>query len=301
MLTSIVVPLDGSPFSEMALARAADIARRTGARLDLVRVLAPGYRPTMTRNVSPTDATLDQDLRREAVEALGATAQKLTVSGLVVSHAVVEGDVAAEILAHVKKQGAGLVVLATNGRTGLRRLLLGSVAAALVRECPAAVLVVKAREAISTDVVASGDAVLLPFDGSERDYDALDLGATWSALLVPGKLVLLHVVEPVTLPGRGDVDAVDRAALRDQRASAAEYLARLAAELEGSSIKASVQTTPDDDATSGILRVASRVDASLIAMVTRARGGSRLWNPGSVADRVLREGDRDVLLVRERV
>lgn len=300
MLTSIVVPLDGSPFSEMALARAADIARRTGARLDLVRVLAPGYRPTMTRNVSPTDATLDQDLRREAVEALGATAQKLTVSGLVVSHAVVEGDVAAEILAHVKKQGAGLVVLATNGRTGLRRLLLGSVAAALVRECPAAVLVVKAREAISTDVVASGDAVLLPFDGSERDYDALDLVQLVSEL-VPGKLVLLHVVEPVTLPGRGDVDAVDRAALRDQRASAAEYLARLAAELEGSSIKASVQTTPDDDATSGILRVASRVDASLIAMVTRARGGSRLWNPGSVADRVLREGDRDVLLVRERV
>jgi nucleotide-binding universal stress UspA family protein len=299
VLTSIVVPLDGSPFSEMALTRAAGIARRTGARLDLVRVLSPTYRPPIARNMSRTDPTLEHDLRRAAVEGLAATAERLTASGLVVSHAVVDGEVVPEILARVEQLGAGLVVLATNGHSGLRRLLLGSMAAALVRECPAAVLAVKARETSATDPDEVGDGVLLPFDASERDSDALDL-ARMASDLVPGKTVLLHVIEPVILPGREDVDAVDRVTLRQQRASADEYLARLAAELESESIDVSVQTTPDTDAASGILRMAARVNASLIAMVTRARGGSRFWSPGSVADRVLREGVHDVLLVRER-
>jgi nucleotide-binding universal stress UspA family protein len=298
MLTTILVPLDGSPFSERSLERAAAIAHRTGARLDLVRVMPPAYRPTMSQGISPSDNTLDLDLRRAAVEALEQAATRLTTEGLTVSHALLEGEVVPQLLARATEQGAGLVVLATHGRTGWRRALLGSVAAALVHECSAAVLAVRAHDTAVAEPAPMDGAVVLPLDGSQRDSVARDL-AKLVAEIVPAELILLNVVSPVVLAERASVAAVDRVALRDQRASAEEYLGRVADDLRASSISVSVQTVPDDDPAEAILRVAARTHAQLIAMVTRARGGSRLWSPGSVADRVLREGDRDVLLVRE--
>lgn len=299
MLTTILVPLDGSPFSERALERAAAIARRTGARLDVVRVVPPSARATVSQGLTRTDVQLDADIRRATAEALEQVVQRLTAAGLKVSSALLEGDVVPQILARVADQRAGLVVLATHGHTGLRRALLGSVAAALVRECPAAVLAVRAREGDAPETTPVRETVVLPFDGSERDADALEL-ARMVAELVPADLVLLHVITPVVLPDRSDVAAVDRVALRTQRAAAEEYLGRVAADLQADSIPASTHSVPDPDPAEGIRRAAARVGAGLIAMVTRARGSSHLWSPGSVADRVLREGDRDVLLVRAR-
>lgn len=299
MLSTILVPLDGSPFSELALERAAAIARRSGAHLDLIRVMPVAYRATHSQGISPSDSVLDTDLRHTATEQLDQTAARLTAAGLSVSHALLEGEVVPQILARVAERKVGLVVLATHGRTGWRRALLGSVAAALVRECPAAVLAVRAADPDAPVTTVASDPVVLPFDGSERDTDALEL-ARLVAELLPAELVLLNVIAPVILPDRADVAAVDRVALRNQRASAEQYLERMAEHLRTSSIAVSVHTVPDDDPAQGIRRVATRTNAQLIAMVTRARGGSHLWSPGSVADRVLREGDRDVLLVRNR-
>jgi nucleotide-binding universal stress UspA family protein len=299
MLSTILVPLDGSPFSELALERAAAIARRSGAHLDLIRVMPVAYRATHSQGISPSDSVLDTDLRHTATEQLDQTAARLTAAGLSVSHALLEGEVVPQILARVAERKVGLVVLATHGRTGWRRALLGSVAAALVRECPAAVLAVRAADPDAPVSTVASDPVVLPFDGSERDTDALEL-ARLVAELLPAELVLLNVIAPVILPDRADVAAVDRVALRNQRASAEQYLERMAEHLRTSSIAVSVHTVPDDDPAQGIRRVATRTNAQLIAMVTRARGGSHLWSPGSVADRVLREGDRDVLLVRNR-
>lgn len=300
MLSTILVPLDGSPFSELALERAAAIARRSGAHLDLIRVMPVAYRATHSQGISPSDSVLDTDLRHAAMEQLDQTAARLTTAGLSVSHALLEGEVVPQILARVAERKVGLVVLATHGRTGWRRALLGSVAAALVRECPAAVLAVRAADPDAPVTTVASDPVVLPFDGSERDTDALEL-ARMVAELLPAELVLLNVIAPVILPDRADVAAVDRVALRNQRASAEQYLERMAEPLHTSSIAVSVHTVPDDDPAQGIRRVATRTNAQLIAMVTRARGGSHLWSPGSVADRVLRDGDRDVLLVRSRV
>jgi nucleotide-binding universal stress UspA family protein len=299
MLSTILVPLDGSPFSELALERAAAIARRSGAHLDLIRVMPVAYRATHSQGISPSDSVLDTDLRHTATEQLDQTAARLTAAGLSVSHALLEGEVVPQIMARVAERKVGLVVLATHGRTGWRRALLGSVAAALVRECPAAVLAVRAADPDAPVTTVASDPVVLPFDGSERDTDALEL-ARLAAALLPAELVLLNVITPVILPDRADVAAVDRVALRNQRASAEQYLERMAEPLRTSSIAVSVHTVPDDDPAQGIRRVAIRTNAQLIAMVTRARGGSHLWSPGSVADRVLREGDRDVLLVRSR-
>jgi nucleotide-binding universal stress UspA family protein len=159
---------------------------------------------------------------------------------------------------------------------------------------------VRAADPDAPVTTVASDPVVLPFDGSERDTDALEL-ARMVAELLPAELVLLNVIAPVILPDRADVAAVDRVALRNQRASAEQYLERMAEQLRTSSIAVSVHTVPDDDPAQGIRRVATRTNAQLIAMVTRARGGSHLWSPGSVADRVLRDGDRDVLLVRSRV
>ena len=60
-----------------------------------------------------------------------------------VTHVLLEGDAAAEIVRYAKDAGIDQIVLGTHGRTGLERLLMGSVAERVMREAPCSVLVVK--------------------------------------------------------------------------------------------------------------------------------------------------------------
>jgi nucleotide-binding universal stress UspA family protein len=62
---------------------------------------------------------------------------------------LVEGNPAEEIIRAIQKSGAELIVMATHGRTGLHRLLMGSVAEQVMRKSPCPVLVVKSPVVVS--------------------------------------------------------------------------------------------------------------------------------------------------------
>jgi nucleotide-binding universal stress UspA family protein len=128
MFRNFVVPLDGSELAERALPYAVRLARAGQGRLMLVRVaLAP---PSMTID----GAGWERD-QREAVDAaehyLGAIAEKLA-DQVPVETVVPYGRPAVQILEQVRLRDADGVVMATHGRTGLAKLLYGSVA----ENCP---------------------------------------------------------------------------------------------------------------------------------------------------------------------
>jgi nucleotide-binding universal stress UspA family protein len=163
--TTLLVPLDGSPFAEAALTTALDIASPTG-ELILVHVAVPPdhvERDELGRVV----AYLDQQeaaIRLDAEAYLSDVARQLRSSApaLGVSLDVRIGEPARGIVMAAADRGAELVVMATHGRTGLQRAVLGSIAGEVLRAGRTPLLLV--HPAAAPPPVEPDDAVAaLPF------------------------------------------------------------------------------------------------------------------------------------------
>jgi len=142
----ILVPVDYSPCSRLALRFATELAQRFGAALDVVHVWdRPSYISdvVMTRSdpLSPKSliVLIQENAQRDLDEFLKST--ELPAGSALISR-LITGDPASALLHELKTGGYDLVVLGTHGRTGLSHVLLGSVAEKLVRLSPVPVLTV---------------------------------------------------------------------------------------------------------------------------------------------------------------
>jgi nucleotide-binding universal stress UspA family protein len=142
----IMVPLDGSPLAEAALAPAAALGRLLGADLVLLQVVPPlvvGIPPVGPRSIGYNERIITL-LRSEAEEYLQAMTRQLQQDGLRATAVVVlESSVAGTILEVARREQVGLVAVATRGEGGIRRLALGSVADKVVRAAEVPILVVR--------------------------------------------------------------------------------------------------------------------------------------------------------------
>jgi nucleotide-binding universal stress UspA family protein len=144
----ILVPLDGSRRAEAALPPALTVASVLGARLALIQAVLPVVIATDPPTTFPMgfDEELTALQRADAQDYLDGLAEQLTGLGVPASGAaVLGGSVFGTIEAAARVPGTGMVALATHGRGGLRRLVLGSVADKLVRGAEVPVLVTRPR------------------------------------------------------------------------------------------------------------------------------------------------------------
>lgn len=125
----ITVGIDESPASRAALATAIDLARALERRLSLVTVAGDG----------------DAAQVREGDKILGEAAAHVHADDVPFDVGVLEGNVADAILASAEQEGSSMIVVGTHGHSGLERLVLGSVAAALVERAHIPVTVVRHR------------------------------------------------------------------------------------------------------------------------------------------------------------
>ncbi len=147
----ILVPLDGSALAEAALGRAAELAREGNGTLVLLRA-AEAHAMTLGDPSAAQVAVV-----REAEEYLGGIAAALRRDGLgKVETSVWYGPAAPAIVEAARLRHADLIVMSTHGRSGVGRLVLGSVAESVLRgttvpillfRAPAAPLVTPAGEA----------------------------------------------------------------------------------------------------------------------------------------------------------
>lgn len=142
----ILVPLDGSRLAESALPPATDLARLLKVPLALVQIVVP-----MTVTAEPPlafpsgyDDRLTEIRLREAQDYLDGMAERLRDQGLAVSGVASIGWSVPGALLDLARS-SGLVAIATHGRSGLKRAVLGSVADKLVRTTEVPVLVVRPR------------------------------------------------------------------------------------------------------------------------------------------------------------
>lgn len=141
----ILVPVDFAPHSAEAIQTAADISRRYSASLTLLHVYEPvtyilpeGYVLFTPEQLNTITTELQRRLDESAAEARSAGAYE-------VSTRLLQGSPSAEIIAS-QEDGHDLIVMGTHGRTGMGRMLLGSVAEKVVRAAHCPVLTVRAPD-----------------------------------------------------------------------------------------------------------------------------------------------------------
>jgi nucleotide-binding universal stress UspA family protein len=141
---SIVVTLDGSPFSLAALEPALAMARCFHLPLVLVEAVHPAENPYLDPDMNEAQGETN------AYKTLHAAATAARATGLEVSEVVVKrplaDDPAAAILEAAAAFNAKLIVMATHGRTGISRVLHGSVADQVIHGTDVPVLVVRPRQ-----------------------------------------------------------------------------------------------------------------------------------------------------------
>ncbi|MHC1757564.1 MAG: universal stress protein [Methanosarcina sp.] len=143
----IMVATDGSEPVKKAVDTAVEIARLSGAKLYAVYVIASGgYTVGHPRDIG-WEKAMKEHLSAEGKEATAYVETVGNAADVEVESVLLEGSPANEIVDFAEKNGIDLIVMGTLGRTGLQKILLGSVAQNVVRHSRKAVLVVKGVEA----------------------------------------------------------------------------------------------------------------------------------------------------------
>ena len=142
MFKKILVPLDGSELSESALTNVIDITTDCHA----LEVILMKIREPLDPNVIGTlDAKvaveLDQAYRDEAADYLDKIVENLKKKGIHAKTEVLSGNPAEEIIKYSQKNDIDLIIMSTRGRSGISRLVFGSVAEKVIRNSTIPVLI----------------------------------------------------------------------------------------------------------------------------------------------------------------
>ncbi len=317
MTTRIIVPLDHSAVAESALPLARRLEQQLGARVTLISVLdVPssfgGYVRSPEARETPFDAVPRQpsaampqspygnwtgwsgsepsakqieEVANETTEAEKYLQQIATTFESDHVETIVRlGRPAERILDAAESREDSIIVLASHGRSGIGRAVVGSVTARVVQAANRPVFVVRASEGSSGEGIYDEIRnILIPVDGSTLSEQAIPVVAG----MFKGEGSRVHLLNVIETPRFAN------------SAQAEGYTKWLAEQVTESGIAASWEVTkgwPADQ----INRVAATQDVELIAMSTHGRTGLNRFALGSVAERVLHDADRPLMLAPMR-
>jgi nucleotide-binding universal stress UspA family protein len=138
----VLVPIDFSPDAEQALDYAIALAQKLQARVTLLHVIQPPLGVGADMGVWPSPTFFDE-LEAAIMGDMEGYLARVTAAGLAGESVVVPGVPFQEILDTAKKRQVDLIIMGTHGRTGLKHVLLGSVAEKVVRLAPCPVLIAR--------------------------------------------------------------------------------------------------------------------------------------------------------------
>jgi len=296
MFQKILVPLDGSELAERALEPALTLARAAGGELLLLSI------PFLKHMFVEERAGMGMLLPHQSIEAtrkeLSAYLQRLTEtrapSEVVMKSRIGYGDEASVIVDTAVTEEIDLIVMSTHGFTGFSRWFLGSVTEKVLRSAPCPVLVIRDARPFSH--------VLITLDGSPLSEQALAPGFALASCY-DAAVTLLQVKQEEFAPnlikqvekheqGLGDL------AGDDINFQAEYYLKRLAEEHHHLS-KQEVQTMAvTGPVATEILETIEAEAVDLLVMSTHGRTGLRRWVYGSITEKVMRQANCSMLIIR---
>ena len=302
MISTVLVPLDGSAVAEQAIPYARALLPE-GGTLVLLRVL-PEAEPALTElhwsfDEAPDVDDAASDAARTALEQviarMGDTSRRRVVR-------VARGDPAEQILRAIARHAIDVVVMTTHGRGAIGRAIFGSVADRVSRASPVPILLVRSQPSVDATALAEVRRLLVPLDGSDLAEAALPLARELAQRLeAPVHLVqavdFTALLAPVTGGGVLAVSPpgeVYQELMETIERGARDYLASVAARLEAEGMTATWAVL-DGSPYFAIADAAEPGD--LIVLTSHGRSGVLRWLMGSVAEKLVREAPVPALLV----
>ncbi len=297
-IQNILVPTDFSEHSERALALAVDMALRTGATLHLFHVMDPlegdHFSPL---HLAPETKALKEPVDVSVYEMLQKSIEPYDTEGLRVELVKQRSArVAPAVVRYAEREKIDLIVMGSHGRSGFKRLLLGSVAAEVLRRAPCSVLTVPEGAAVHAEGLRK---ILVPIDLSDNSIEVLQ----WAhevAKHYQAELDILHVVEPFAFPTSLTGVATIYDIVPDLHAKVETRMKELLGEIGGVSVSYRLHIA-DGHVASTILEFVDDLGSDFIVMGTRGMSKTERFFIGSVCDRVVRSAKCPVLAAREKV
>lgn len=284
MYDEILVPTDGSAAARTAAETALDLAQRFDASLHAISVVELDESPTDVESEVTEEITQRREktlatLRDQAADVGVSTATQLIETTDPVHQAITD---------YARDHDVDLIVMGTHGRTGLNRLVLGSVTERTLRTSPVPVLTVHEGVPLSPDF----ETVLVPTDGSDSATVAADHGITF-AEATGAAVHVVHAVDLTPLSGNfGSTEVLT--ALEEAGQRAVDDVIDRAEDADLRSVEASILSgTP----ARAILDYAEDGDVDLIVMGTHGRTGLERYFLGSVTEKIVRVANVPVLTV----
>lgn len=299
MYSKILIPLDGSKTAEKVLPYARYLAGKLKIPIELLAVIdiAEMVAHIAVEKARFLDTMVEDGVRASTTYLRGIAT---TFTGAEVKCSVAKGRAEETIIERAEKEPSTLITMATHGRSGLNRFLLGSITEKVLRGTTNPLLLVRATEEAKSVGQAAIDSVIVPLDGSELAEGVIPTVADMAQKLdLAVVLFRAYHIPYNAYAGEDGAYAVNYddliAGVRDE---ANEYLERKAAEIKKLGVAKVSAVTKEGIAGDEIIVLGRRTPDNLIAMCSHGRSGIRRFVLGSVTETVVRHSGDPVLVVR---
>jgi len=299
MYSRILVPLDGSKVAEQVLPYARHLAGKFQIPVDLMGAvdLAGIASHIKTEKALNLDAFISDSVRHSEAYLQGISKR---FPGLTAGWTVSKGKPEEVVIEKAASDSAALIAMATHGRSGIDRWLLGSVAEKVLRGTSNPLLLVKASGHERGDAESTIQRIIVALDGSPLAERVLP-HVTAVAKKMASKMLLLRAYNLGEIVSTFEGPIPDWKALEEQAmAEAVKYLDGKVQELKREGLSDVSSRASEKEAAREIIDVAAEEPNSLIAMCSHGRSGVQRWVLGSVTEKVVRHSYCPVLVIPAR-
>jgi nucleotide-binding universal stress UspA family protein len=298
MYSRTLIPLDGSKTAETVLPYARFVA---GALKLPIELLAVVDIVEMATHISADRARYLDAMIADSVRRSEQYLREIAHTFPNGTKCTVEKGKAEQVIIETAAADKGtLVTMATHGRSGMNRWLLGSVTEKVLRGGTNAMLLVRATEGAKVDGGLNLKSIVVPLDGSELAEGVLpavaQLAKTFKLAVV---LCRAYNLPYSAYAGGEDYYAVNyNELLTAMRDEAVDYLEKKAEAVKKVGIAEVSCLAKEGFAADEIISLARQSPGNLIAMCTHGRSGAKRWMLGSVTETVVRHSSGPILVLR---
>jgi nucleotide-binding universal stress UspA family protein len=298
MFTQILIPLDGSKTAEKVLPYARFVAEALRIPIELLAIIDVA---AMASHVASESARHLDTIIAEGERRGRLYLEKIAgeFPGFSVRMTIGRGKPAETIIEKAAANKGTLITMATHGRSGIKRWLLGSVAEKVLRGTVNALLLVRANGLAELKREPAVQSITVPLDGSQLAASVLPI-VTTIAQRMNLEIVLFRAYELPASAYYGSEDYLPNyEELKDNvRKEVQSYLGKEIETLKSHGFEKVSFLVTEGSGPDEIISYARKRPDTLIAMCTHGRSGVKRWVLGSVTEKVVRHSGDPVLVMR---
>lgn len=298
MYTRMLIPLDGSKTAENVLPYGRILARTFQIPVELMEVLdIAGMASHVAAEKARRLDTVVTEGERSSEQYLKKIASSF--SGVNVRCTVERGRPEDVIVEKAAADKTTLIAMATHGRSGMSRWLLGSIAEKVLRAATNPLLLVRANEEALTEGEAVLRSIIVPLDGSELAESVLPTAVKFARLLNVGMVLFRAYELPASAYYGRENYLPNYEELKNRvKEQAQDYLDKRIEAIKAEGVQRVSSVLIEGSGPNEIIDYARKTPNALITMCTHGRSGVKRWVLGSVTEKVVRHSGDPVLVMR---